>query len=219
MSESTRWSLVEAAARDHPGARERFARCYEPVVRAYLGARWRNGPLREEVQDAAQEVFASCFSESGPLHRVDPALGGFRGYLLGVVRNIARGFERKARARREVRAGTQFEPSANEDSLSQLFEREWARSLTHEAARLMAARAVTRDAQERLEVLRLRFEEGLPVRDIADRLSAPTERIHVAYARARREYKRALAAVVEAATEVPTDQVEAECARLLRFLG
>ena len=219
MSQSTRWSLVEAAARDTPGARERFARCYEPVVRAYLGARWKHGALRSEVDDATQEVFATCFAEGGPLERVDPERGGFRAFLFGVVRNVARGFERRARIRREVPADTRFEVPADEATLSQLFDREWARSLLREAVRLMSARAVTTDAQERMEILRLRFEEGLPVRDIADRLRTPAERVHVAYARARREYKRALAAVVQAATQVPEQDADAECARLLDFLG
>ena len=218
MSQSTRWSLVEAAARGSPGARDRFARCYEPVVRAYLDARWKRGALRGEVEDATQEVFAACFADGGPLERADPARGGFRAFLFGVVRNVARGFERKARSRREVPADTEPEAEADEATLSQLFDREWARSLLREAVRLMSARAVTADAQERMEILRLRFEDGLPVRDIADRLGAPPERIHIAYARARREYKRALAAVVQAATQVPEQDADAECARLLDFL-
>lgn len=44
-SDSTRWTLIRDAAEGVPAARDEFARRYESVIRAYLGARWRGSPL------------------------------------------------------------------------------------------------------------------------------------------------------------------------------
>jgi hypothetical protein len=41
------------------------------------------------------------------------------------------------------------------------------------------------DAVQRVELLRLRFEEGLPIRTIAERWGVPAATLHHAYARAR----------------------------------
>ena len=57
--------MIDAAASGMSGEREAFARCYEPVVRAYLTDRWRNSPLLNEVDDALQEVFLECFKQDG----------------------------------------------------------------------------------------------------------------------------------------------------------
>lgn len=218
MSNSTHWSLIEGAARGEQGERERFARCYEPVVRAYLNARWGRGPLRQDVDDAAQEVFAACFAEKGPLVRADPDRGAFRGYLYGVVRNVARGFERRRSARREVQQDARVDPPADEATLSQVYDQAWAQSLLGEAVLLLTVRAATGAARKRLEILQQRFEEGRPVREIAQRLGMPVDRVHVAYARARREFKRALRDVVVSATGVAESEADAECLVLIRFL-
>jgi RNA polymerase sigma-70 factor (ECF subfamily) len=64
------------------------------VIRAYLRARWRTPPLKEEVEDAVQDVFVECFKDRGVLANVNPeAAGGFRAFLFAVVRNRARATE------------------------------------------------------------------------------------------------------------------------------
>ncbi|MCK6461756.1 MAG: sigma-70 family RNA polymerase sigma factor, partial [Planctomycetes bacterium] len=89
--DSTRWTIIRAAAAGSVPDRAEFARRYASVIRSYLGARWRNGPLLDEIDDAAQEVFVQCFRPAGALEGVDAERsGGFRAYLLGVVRNVAR---------------------------------------------------------------------------------------------------------------------------------
>src|SRR5438270_804413 len=123
-SNSTCWTVIQAAAAGQSGPREEFARHYEPVVRAYLTARW---PSRgEDVDDAVQDVFLECFREGGALARVDPDRpGGFRAFLYGVARNVARRTE-TARARRLQREQTgelEQEPMEDEPSLSALFDR------------------------------------------------------------------------------------------------
>ncbi len=71
MTDETCWTLVEDAAGGRDGARDEFARLYLPVVKAYLGARWRGNVLRSDVDDAAQEVFVDLIKPNGALARVE----------------------------------------------------------------------------------------------------------------------------------------------------
>ena len=88
----TCWSMIRDAAGGDPAARERFARVYLPVVKAYLAARWR--AAKHDADDAAQDVFVECFRVGGILEKADPERdGGFRTFLLGAVRNVARRHE------------------------------------------------------------------------------------------------------------------------------
>jgi len=83
--------MIEAAATGAAGAREQFARSYAPVVRAYLAARWAGSPALQDLDDAVQDVFVECLKSGGVLDRADPArAGGFRAFLYGVIRNVAR---------------------------------------------------------------------------------------------------------------------------------
>jgi len=224
---STCWSLVDAAARGLRSERDELARRYLPVVETYLRARWRGTRWIGEVEDAVQEFFVECFRAEGFLARVDPARpGGFRAYLFGAVRNVARRFEERERhGRREAVVGSGRELEALEgrdDRLSRAFDRAWARALVRRALAAMRERAdaAGADAVRRVEILALRFEDGLPIRAIAERHGDDAERVHREYARARREFKSALLEVVAAhsrAGAAPAE-VEAECRALLELL-
>ena len=106
-----------------------------------------------------------------PGRRLEAAGAGrvpsFRAFLYGVVRNVARRFE----SRRLRAAGPLPDVPASEEGLSRLFERTWAQAIMTEAAQLQQQRASERgpEAVRRVELLRLRFEEGLPIRAIAER--------------------------------------------------
>lgn len=219
--ESTRWTLIRAAAEGDEGARSEFARCYTSVVRAYLGARWRRTPLAGEIDDAVQEVFVDCLRAGGPLGRADPdRAGGFRAFLYGVVKNIARRFEEGRRKDREVPAGSRFDLDAvegREEHLSEVFDRAWASLLLQEAADLQADRAREKgeEAERRVELLCLRFEDGLPVREIARRWGVDTTWVHRQYARAKDEFKRALREVIRDHQGGTRENIEEECGRLL----
>ena len=67
-----------------------------------------------------------------------------------------------------------------------------------EAGRLQRDRATERglDAIQRVELLRLRFEENLPIRDIAVRWDTDPAIVHKSYAIARKEFRSALLEVV-----------------------
>jgi RNA polymerase sigma-70 factor (ECF subfamily) len=122
-SESTCWTVIRAAAAGSPADREELARRYLGIVRAYLAARWRGSGLRPDLDDAVQEVFVECFRQGGALEAAGAGrVPGFRAFLYGVVRNVARRFES-----RPVRAAAPLpDIEANEEGLSGFFERSWA---------------------------------------------------------------------------------------------
>src|SRR5947209_7390013 len=179
--ESTCWTVIRAAAAGCPDDRDELARRYLGVVRAYLAARWRGSALGSERDDAVQEVFVECFRQGGALEAAGAGrVPSFRAFLYGVARNVARRFEsRPVRA-----AGPLPEVAADEDGLSALFERTWAQALMTEAAQRQRRQAGERgpEAVQRIELLRLRFEEGLPIRAIAERWGVPAAGLHRAYA-------------------------------------
>src|SRR5262245_49172593 len=121
--ESTCWTVIRAAAAGSPTDRDELARRYLDVVRAYLAARWRGSALREELDDAAQDVFVECFRDGGAVEAAGAGrVSSFRAFLFGVVRNVARRFEsRPARP-----AAPLPDIAADAASQSRLFDRTWA---------------------------------------------------------------------------------------------
>ena len=196
--DETCWTLIRDAAGGNDGARTAFAGSYLPLVRAYLGARWGRGPLRNEIADAVQDVFLECLKSEGALARAAPDHPGrFRTFLYAVVRNVALRYEER-RARHFAReGGRDFELAqlaADEPRLSAVFDRSWADHLLKRAVARMreSAAAEGEEAVRRVELLRLRFAENLPIREIAERWGADPAIVHRQYARAREEYKAAL---------------------------
>lgn len=168
--DTTHWSVVLGAAEQNPARRQAFGKQYLPIVRAYLAARWRLPADHERVEDAVQDVFVQCFRPGGALKHVDPIRpGGFRSFLFGVVRHVAIDAERQ-RYRLSGLApngGDNLDATeANEDLPSQVFDREWARMVAEQAFELMSARGGG-VAQRRIAVLRLRYYDGIPPREIA----------------------------------------------------
>jgi RNA polymerase sigma-70 factor (ECF subfamily) len=222
--DSTCWTIVRGAALGRAADREEFARRYEPLVRSYLGARWRGGPLADDVEDAAQEVFVECLREGGAVERADPErAGGFRAFLYGVARNVALRFERGASRRRAKPGAAPFDAdaiAADEASLASRFDREWAIAVVREAATKHAVRAASAgpDALRRVDLLRARFQDGLPIREIASRWGVDADRLHHEYARARQEFRAALEEVVASQHPGPAAERAAEVARLLGAL-
>lgn len=214
--------MIQAAAEGSPEGRDEFSRRYLPTVRAYLSARFRHTGMMSDLDDAVQEVFVACFRNQRILTQADPERG-FREFLHGVARNVARNMERaKARRQKNVPAGD-VDPQvlpARDQQLSRLFDREYARLVMRDAGAMMAARAreAGGDAVRRVELLELRFEAGLPIRAIARRWQTDADRLHREYAKASREFKSALCAVVGLAERCAPGQLDAECDRLLWML-
>ena len=223
-SENVSWSVVARAAAGEPEARSIFGRSYLPVVRSFLAARWRAVPLESEVDDAVQEVLMECLRRGGVLTRADASQGDLRGLLFGVTRNVAARFEERARSRNRLgaEAGSVIERiEAREASLSVLFDREWAQTLMRLAGERMRVQAGAGDAEarRRVELLELRFSEGLPTRAIAERWSLEPEVVQRAYARAREEFGRCLRAVVSEHATRTEAELDAEVEQLFGLLG
>jgi RNA polymerase sigma-70 factor (ECF subfamily) len=222
--DSTCWTLLREAAAGGEESRAEFVRRYEPVVRAYLAARWRGSGLLQELDDAAQEIFLECLRAGGVLDRARADRpGGFRAFLYGAARNVALRVEMR-RSRRTVREpadniGFESIPSG-EDSLSRVFDRSWARAVVREAAERQAVLAAERGeaAVRRVELLRLRFHDGLPIREIARLWGVDAAVLHHEYARARREFLAALREVIASHHPGSPEVVEGECAHLLSLL-
>lgn len=217
-SESTCWTVIRAAAAGSTADREVLARRYLGAVRAYLAARWRVSALGNDLDDATQEVFVECFRQGGAVEAAGAGrVPAFRAFLYGVVRNVARRFEcRPVRA-----AGPLPEVAADEVSQSRLFDRAWAQAIMAEAAQLQRQRAAAGgpEAVQRVELLRLRFGENLPIRAIAERWGADAARLHHAYALARQEFKAALLAVLAFHQPGNPAELEQEAASLLKALS
>jgi len=183
-----------------------------------LGARWRGVPLRHELDDATQVVFVECFRQGGALDVVSAGrVPSFRAFLYGVIRNVARRFES-----RFVRATDPLPEIAAEDATqSRLFDRTWAQAVMAEAAHLQRTRADERgpEAVRRVELLRLRFEENLPIRAIAERWGVDAAALHHAYALARTEFRAALLEVVAFHQPGSREALEQEAAALLQALS
>ncbi len=221
---STCWTLIRGAAEGAAAAREEFALRYRRVIEAYLGARWRYSPLAHEIGDVVQDIFLECFKGGGALERVQSdSPSGFRGFLFGVARNVASRYEERKGKRTDRPVTTsvheQLADTESEDP-ERVFEREWAGTLMEQAASLQANRArfLGPDAQLRIEILRLRFEEGKPVRDVAEQLAKDAAWVHRQYAEARKEFFEALKEVVTYHLPGKPADVEEECRLLLAML-
>lgn len=221
----TCWTIVHAAASGEPKATRVFAESYLGVVRAFLLQRWRGTATLPHVDDAVQEVFLDLFRSGGALARLDRQRApSFRSFLFGVARNVAlRHEERAAQSyiRREQAPSTLSQVPARDATMSRQFDVAWAKRMVAKAAERQRAWAQSAgpEALRRVEILDLRFREGLPVREIAVRLGEPAERVHREYAKARDEFKQALRAEVALHCGGDASAVERECQDLLAVLS
>jgi RNA polymerase sigma factor (sigma-70 family) len=221
---STCWELVHDAAHGREAARSEFAIRYEAPVRRYLGYRWRSGRLRESVDDAVQEVFLEFFRRDGALSRVEPdRSGGFRAFLYGVVQNVARRVEdREFRRQREISPSVVWKegPAADDPTLSLVFDRAWLDTVLGQAVQYLEERAQEdAAARKRVEILKLRFGDGRPYKEIAGELGIPVSAIYREAEQAREEFKRSLFDVVARDSGGSPASIERECREILERIG
>jgi RNA polymerase sigma-70 factor (ECF subfamily) len=219
--ESTCWTLLRDAAAGGEAPRAEFAARYAPVVRAYLASRWRGSMLIQELDDTIQDVFLECLRAGGLLDRARADQpGGFRAFLYGAVRNVAlRAEARRARQRaHEPLDVLDLEGlPGREEALSRVYDRAWAKAVVREAAERQSVLAARHGdaALRRVELLRLRFHEGIPIREIARLWGLDAASLHHEYARARQEFRSALRDVIAAQHPGSPEDVDRECAQLL----
>ena len=214
----TCWTLVQNAAAGDADARNHFARLYEPAVRAYLGNRWKSANNRS-VDDAVQDAFVELFKSGGALGKVDAdRAGGFRAFLYGVVRNVALRHETKTPTPLSLPA----ELSNDDTSLAAAFDKAWAMTLLREAARVQSESAERNGerALRRVELLQMRFQRSMPIRDIATEWNEDPAKLHHEYATAKDEFRVALRTVVSFHQLIATPgEIERACAELIGLLG
>jgi len=224
-SEVTCWTVIRGAARGNEDDVERFVHLYAPIVHSYLAGRWKASPAHQFIEDAAQEVFVECFKKGGVLDQADhERLGSFRAFLVGVVRNVALRYETRRLPVMEVQAESGFEPEdpkAEEERLSRVFDRAWAEAVVREAGVRQdeRARILGAEARRRVELLRLRFHDGLPIREIAARWNLEPRVVHREYARARQEFEEALREVMHVHHPGRSTAAENEIDHLLELLA
>ena len=200
--DSTCWSLIHRAADADETARTQFVERYYSVAKAYLSARWSNRRRQEDIQDALHDVFAECLRPQGVLGRTGALHGdSFRGFLFGVVRKVAQRHERvwNRPADRSDSEPLQYMP-ADDESLAQAFDRAWARAVVTEAVALQEERAnsLGDEASQRIELIKLRICESVPVRKIAEQWDKPAEWLHRELARGKQEFASCLQEVLRA---------------------
>ncbi|MEM7231989.1 MAG: sigma-70 family RNA polymerase sigma factor [Planctomycetota bacterium] len=224
-SDSTCWTLIRGAAVGAGEDREDFARRYVTVVRAYLSHRWKSSPLLSELDDVAQEVFVECFRQGGVLDRIrEDQPASFRAFLYGVTRNVAMRCERRIGKQRERQPAGPVEPEeveSDEATMSRVFDRAWALALFRQAGDLQEERAKVAGerAMKRVELLRLRARENLPIRDIAKLWERDAAEVHKEYARARNEFRAALEEVLSFHHPgASAAEIEEKCNQLLELI-
>jgi len=220
--DSTSWSLVTSAASGNRADGDAFTRQYAPLIRRYLAARWNLASQHDQVVEGCQEVLMQLFKPDGALAKADRTAGEFRGFLYGVVRNVALMIERKERRRRRlVGSESAFDPETVEDSeatLSQVFDRGWAEMLAEEARRRLAVR-LGEERRDAYTCLELRYVDGLPPREIAKRVGRDVKEIYQLLRSARSEYRAALLDVMaEIHPDCTPDELERKWRELTRVL-
>ncbi len=221
--DSTSWEMIEGAARGDSSQRDAFAARYAATICSWLKSRWRQSPLLASVEDVIQDVFLECFKRGGALWHVDrTSYDRFGPFLQGVVRNVALRHEGRVRLQRGRQADGSVldEQPTGDPSLSKLIDRELALAIVREAADELAVRASRkgRGARRRVDLLRLRFQEDLPIRDIAARWNLDARFVHHDYAKARLEFRHVLLMVAARHLPGSSEQVARECARMLDLL-
>ena len=131
----------------------------------------------------------------GVLARAESAYsGGFRAFLVGVIRKVMR----RCEARRELRPFTQQDVAADGPSLGKVFDREFGLAVMRVASAVQSRIAESQGPapMRRVELLRARFHDKLPIREIAKRWTVDPAWLHREYAKAREEFHAALLEVI-----------------------
>lgn len=221
---ATCWELIEGAASGETQDRAEFVRRYGDVARAYLLKRWARNPVVQEIDDAVQDVYVECFRDNGVIEKADPGRpGGFRAFYFGVIRNVARRLESRL-SRRKDESGADIDLTgiaATGDDFVREFDRIWAQAIIRQAGERMLEIAESNgpDAEERVALLRLRFYQEKPIREIARLWDRDAKVLHREYAKARTEFETALTDVVATHHRGPPGEIHRECERLLSLFA
>ncbi|MBY0229132.1 MAG: sigma-70 family RNA polymerase sigma factor [Gemmataceae bacterium] len=167
MGDAARKAAVLAG--DESAWRAWYDECFGPLDAYVL---WRCGGSRADADDVLQEAWLVAVRR---LERFDPAAGPFLGWLRGIAANLLRNRFRKKEALPFPRPDA--EP-ADAEAMRQ-----------EKAARVAEALASLPPHYE--ELLRMKYLEGLPVAEIAERRGETTQAAESALTRARAAFRAA----------------------------
>lgn len=200
MASDSRWSLIERAGAGDPAARSDFTSRYLPLVRGWLLARWRGRRLVHEVEDAVQDVFFDLLRVDGALARAQDRGTGFRGFLYGVTLHVARRKELELdRNGRKAAADTLLATlPGGAATPTALLDHDWAVTVMRDALLVQGEDASRKGdaAVRRVELLRVRFHDDLPIREIARLWKVDPDWLHHQLEQAKKEFQRAWCSVM-----------------------
>ena len=166
--------LVIEILEGRKGAVRRFYREYSEGVRRYLRSRLPE----EKVDEVLQDVFLSAL-DSLPLYRGEASV---KSWLLAIARHEVADFYRKRYVRRAVEVTSKlFEGLADEKLTPELIYH-------RREIRKRIGRAMERLSQRYREVLFWRFEVGLSVKEVAERMNLGFKATESLLFRARRAF-------------------------------
>ncbi len=219
----TSWTIIQNAGAGEESARAEFVLRYTDFIRAYLGRRWRRGPLLQYLDDTVQDVFVECLKEGGVLENANPDHpSGFRAFLCGVNLRVAWRAEDRWKRNREEAAATAIRDLELDDATqSQVFDQEWAKMIMREAGAHQKAEAAAAgpEALRRVELLQVRVDDEVRIGLIAEQWGVEAEWLHRQYRVARKEFKESLRVVLAHHHGGSVDNIDAEAKRLLSLLG
>ncbi|MBX7209714.1 MAG: sigma-70 family RNA polymerase sigma factor [Verrucomicrobiaceae bacterium] len=206
-------------------ALEEICKAYWPAIYTYLRAL---GCEREEARDYTQEFLAE-FITKGDLHKVAPARGRLRSYLMQSVRNHL--FNARRDAARQKRGGGRqivsmdelepFDVPAAPDAADVWFDRRWAWSVLRRSMARMQAHFEERGRGALFDALKggLADQELLkPYAEIGAALGMTEGHVKLEMHRARKRLAEELRAEVASTLDAGGD-VESELRYLLGVLG
>ena len=208
--DSTCWTKLKEAVVDDK-KRQAFTILYEPVLRTYLEARWKQPSLTGNILPAIQAVFDESYRQGRALQQIDSeAQGELRVFLYKITRAVATKLESEASVTEKI----------DEDQMALVFDRAWAVCMMRQAAKMQAERARGNEkAERRLQLLRVHHYGGVAMVTIAKLWKTDVNELNTEYEVAQQEFEKALEEVLVFHNPRTWAETEEESARVLALLG
>lgn len=208
---------------------EELCETYWPPLYAYVR---RKGVGPDEAMDRTQGFFAHII-EKRMLDHVDPARGKFRTFLLVSLNNFLKNeWAKESAQKRPPKWGrvsmdvleTRYADLSAESRVltpDELYDRRWAVTVLDQAVqtlRLSYERAGNGELFGELSRYLVGNDDGLPYRDVAERLNMTEGAVKVAVYRIRAKYRDSIRGVI-AETVATAEEVDEEVRDLLASLS
>jgi RNA polymerase sigma-70 factor (ECF subfamily) len=227
--QTTRWSLVQAAASDPTGvsrqALSTICLAYWHPVYAFIR---RNGYDPDQSQDLTQGFFARLL-EKNDVSKADQARGKFRSFLLTSVKHfLANEWDRSCALKRGggkvtlsidfVKAERWYTPSVVDTETPEVvFERRWALSVLERVMTRLRKEFATDGQSDLFQILAIFLSQDsseVDYEELAEELDIPPGTLRTKVYRMRQKYRRLLREEI-AETVSTVDEINEE----IRFLA